>query len=627
MKMQKFNHYPPVKAKITSGPKSQHNATNYRNTLFRRVFDRLAQVLDRLIGWYRLPKPLGLLVLVGLRNILRQRNLYDTTSLPSTGATQAGPPTPEILTERTADGSYNDLHVPTMGMAGTRFGRNIPLEKAYQESSEDLLLPNPRVVSRELLTRKEFVPATSLNILAAAWIQFMVKDWFSHGEGDAQHFYELPLAANDQWPQKHLRVLKTLTDATRPADSAAPQTFLNHQTHWWDASQVYGGGADPVDKLPRRTKVDGKLLISADGKLLLPENPKLSPDRVPGWWLGLEMMGTVFVREHNSICDALKRAYPQWSDEELYQRARLINASLIAKIHTTEWTPAILAHPTTIAALHANWWGLAGERVRRIFGRVSNSEVISGIPGTETQHFGVPYTLTEEFTIVYRMHPLIPDHYTFRAVADGSVLDRRTFRDIAGPHAREVTDRILHGDLFYSFGIAHPGALVLNNYPKFLQEFERPDNNQLMDLAATDILRTRELGVPRYNEFRRLLHLRPARTFEELTDDPEAARKLRDIYGDVERVDTIVGMFAEKRPEGFGFSDTAFRIFILMASRRLNSDRYFTKDFTSVVYTPEGLQWVQSTTMIDILLRHYPELRPSLRGVTNAFQPWSQVSP
>jgi hypothetical protein len=51
---------------------------------------------------------------------------------------------------------------------------------------------------------------------------------------------------------------------------------------------------------------------------------------------------------------------------------------------------------------------------------------------------------------------------------------------------------------------------------------------------------------------------------------------------DIERVDLTVGL-AGRFPAGFGFSDTAFRIFILMASRRLNSDRYFTKDFTPEV--------------------------------------------
>jgi hypothetical protein len=264
--------------------------------------------------------------------------------------------------------------------------------------------------------------------------------------------------------------------------------------------------------------------------------------------------------------------------------------------------------------------------VRQTFGRISKSEVISGIPGSPTEHFGVPYSLTEEFSIVYRMHPLVPDDYTFRSVTDDSELDQCTLRDIAGPAAHQMTGKLAMQDLIYSFGTVHPGALALNNYPRFLQEFQRPDNERLMDLAATDILRTRELGVPRYNEFRRLLHLKPARSFEHLAGDKATAAKLSRVYGDIERVDTIVGMFAERKPEGFGFSDTAFRIFILMASRRLNSDRYFTADFSSEMYTQVGMNWVQKTTLIDILLRHYPDLRPAMRGVMNAFQPWGKVT-
>jgi hypothetical protein len=605
----------------------QPQPQRYRDTPFWKVYDEISQAIDRWIGWPSLPKPIGLLVLIGLRNILRQRNLYDTSSLPARNPAQPGPFGTAALSGRTADGSYNDLQQPAMGMAGTRFGRNIPLSAAYQESPGDMLSPNPRIVSRELLTRTTFQPVTIINLLAAAWIQFMVKDWFSHGEGDSGHTYELPLASDDPWPQPPLTVLKTLPDPTRPPGSGGPQTYINHETAWWDGSQVYGGGIDPMDRLPRRSGTDGKLIIGPDGRLLLPDDPAISPDRVPGWWLGLEMMFTLFVLEHNAVCDTLKRVYPGWTDEELYQRARLIISALIAKIHTAEWTPAIIAHPTTVAALHANWWGIAGQKVRQIFGRISNSEVISGIPGSATDQFSVPYSLTEEFSIVYRMHPLIPDDYTFRSVADDSEVQQCTFREIAGPSAHEMAGKLALRDLFYSFGTSYPGALTLNNYPRFLQEFQRPDNDRLMDLAATDILRTRELGVPRYNEFRRLLHLKAAQSFEELAGDEATAAKLSSVYGgDIERVDAIVGMFAEKKPAGFGFSDTAFRIFILMASRRLNSDRYLTADFTTEMYTQVGMNWVQNTTMMDVLLRHYPELRPSMRGVTNAFQPWAAVT-
>lgn len=63
-----------------------------------------------------------------------------------------------------------------------------------------------------------------------------------------------------------------------------------------------------------------------------------------------------------------------------------------------------------------------------------------------------------------------------------------------------------------------------------------------------------------------------------------------------------------------------------MASRRLNSDRHFTADFNTEMYTRVGMDWGQNTTMADVLLRHYPELRVATRGITNAFQPWTVVT-
>ena len=150
------------------------------------------------------------------------------------------------------------------------------------------------------------------------------------------------------------------------------------------------------------------------------------------------------------------------------------------------------------------------------------------------------------------------------------------------------------------------------------------DDGRLIDLAAIDVLRSRERGVPRYNEFRRLMHMAPVRSFDELGDDPETVAQLREIYDDdLEDVDLMVGMLGEQLPRGFGFSDTAFRIFVLMASRRLKSDRFFGLDFNAKVYTPEGMAWIDGNDMSSVLVRHYPELAPAVRGVRNAFAPWS----
>jgi Animal haem peroxidase len=87
----------------------------------------------------------------------------------------------------------------------------------------------------------------------------------------------------------------------------------------------------------------------------------------------------------------------------------------------------------------------------------------------------------------------------------------------------------------------------------------------------------------------------------------------------------MIGLYAEPAPAGFAFSDTTFRVFVLMASRRLKSDRFFTRDYTPEVYTKAGLDWIEDTTMVKVLRRHYPELAPALLGVDNAFKPWNPV--
>jgi hypothetical protein len=64
-----------------------------------------------------------------------------------------------------------------MGAAGTRFARFVPLNLSYGEPDSTLYTPNPRSISQELFKRKTFKPATSINNLASAWIQFQTHDW------------------------------------------------------------------------------------------------------------------------------------------------------------------------------------------------------------------------------------------------------------------------------------------------------------------------------------------------------------------------------------------------------------------------------------------------------------------
>ena len=584
------------------------------------LLDRISLRLDRRYGWDRLPRPLGVLTLIGIRQRLRRRNLYDTG--PGAPTQPAPPGDDRHLTARTGDGSYNDLSEPAMGAVGARFGRNVPVARTWPEREPAILEPSPRIVSRELLTRERFIPATTLNVIAGAWLQFEVHDWFSHGKNEDDNPWQVKLADDDSWPERPMRIPRTRRDVTHQDDSTPP-TYVTADSHWWDGSQIYG--SEPALAAALRANEDGKLRLDPDGSLPRDLEAHVDLSGAAGnFWLGLGVLHTLFTREHNAVCDALRGAHPTWSDDRLFDKARLVVAALMAKIHTVEWTPAIIAHPTTQYAMRANWWGILGENLKQRVGRVGRSDVLSGIPGSPTDHHGVPYSLTEEFVAVYRMHPLLPDDYVFRSHADDGVLQERTFREIGALGTRARLDELGMADCLYSFGRAHPGAITLHNYPRFLQEFERPDGTTI-DLAATDVLRVRERGVPRYNDFRRFFHLRPASSFEDL--NPEHAAALRRVYGDIERLDLMLGLYAEPLPKGFGFSDTAFRVFILMASRRIKSDRFLTRDFTPQMYTREGFDWVNRTTMKDVLLRHFPELSPALAGVDNPFAPWRAAGP
>jgi hypothetical protein len=581
----------------------------------------VAERLDRRFSWYRLPGPIALFTLIGLRNRLRQRNLFDT-GLPEAPPGRSWDP--RFLTARTVDGTYNDLERPMMGSVGSRFGRNVPPSAGEPEARPRILEPNPRTISRDLLTRDHFLPATSLNVLAAAWIQFEVHDWLSHGRTDFDRPWELPLVDDDDWPETPMRIPATRSDPTYQPGGGGPTTFLTADSHWWDASQVYGSVEAFASK--ERAGVDGKLRMGDDGLPPRDLDEGLDLSDVPGnFWIGLGVLHTLFMLEHNAICDRLRQEYPTWNDEQLYDKARLVNAALMAKIHTVEWTPAVIAHPTTIYAIRANWWGLVGERRAGRRGPFSGSELLYGIPGSATDHHGVPYSLTEEFVAVYRMHPLLPDEFAFHSVNDDRLLETRTFPEVGVLHTRERLSELSIANVIYSLGVAHPGAITLHNYPRFLQHFDRADGT-ILDLAATDILRNRERGVPRYNQFRRFFRLKPAASFEELTDNPVWADEMREVYnGKIEDVDLLVGMYAEHLPPGFAFSDTAFRVFILMASRRLKSDRFLSRDYTPKVYTQAGIDWINENNMVSILGRHYPSLVPTLSGVSNAFAPWPRV--
>jgi hypothetical protein len=218
-----------------------------------------------------------------------------------------------------------------------------------------------------------------------------------------------------------------------------------------------------------------------------------------------------------------------------------------------------------------------------------------------------------------------------------------------------------------SLGRQRAGALTLRNHPLFLQNLAMPRLKSAtgkVDILALDILRDRERGIPRYNEFRRQYGLKQLTSFDDFIDprlskdspqqaeQQELAKELRQIYGqhrcdaakvitraqksddgtaindclgyahgslvdNIEDVDALVGWLAESvRPHGFAISETQFQVFILNASRRLFSDRFLTSSFRPEFYTHLGVRWVNENG---------PDGKQMERGKPNGHQ--MEVSP
>jgi hypothetical protein len=621
-----------------------------------KVMDCLIELMGRMFGyrakvwtdWYRHKWMVGVLILAYMRELLNAHNLKNTYPAGDLVAFQKPGQRPPLGVShfRTADGSWNNLADPKEGAAFTRFLRNVELSVTCPDKRMDT--PNPRTISLELLARPddedgkpkvETVPF--LNLLAGSWIQFMNHDWINHGDTDPNAFIRVPLCTDDpasrRYQQAELAIGKTQQDPTRrPQGEPACTSFINEVTHWWDGSQIYGSDQATQDRL--RSREMGKMNLRDDSLLPLELSTDVEDTAFRrNWWVGLSMLHTLFVREHNAICDMLYDAYPTWDDNRLFNVARLINAGVMAKIHSIEWTPAILPNQTLETGLNSNWYGLLTYKFRKGKDRKTLSEInirnpeLGGIVGNPINRHGCAFGLSEEFVEVYRLHSLLPETLQLRNRGQQGIA-----QEVALPATRQhgsvkITNAYAMSDLFYSFGNQHPGALVLNNYPRFMQELSVAGNT-FLDIGTVDIVRARERGVPRYNEFRKQLGLTPIQSFDELNDDPLVLAKLRRVYGDnpdkVDDLDLLIGTLAEdKRPTGFGFGETVFQIFIVSASRRLQADRFFTDSYNEDVYTPEGLRWIDQTDFKTVILRHHPELADTgLANIKNAFEPWDEES-
>jgi hypothetical protein len=89
-------------------------------SLISVMYVKAFQFLNLFVVWHKLPTFLAVSNLAALRDVLRAKNLHNTSDIAVTnprGLRSTVPFQFAFLTEREEDGQYNDLSKPTMGNA------------------------------------------------------------------------------------------------------------------------------------------------------------------------------------------------------------------------------------------------------------------------------------------------------------------------------------------------------------------------------------------------------------------------------------------------------------------------------------------------------------------------------
>lgn len=565
--------------------------------------------------------PTGLIKLVVHRKLMEKYNLYRAPVKPT-------PPGYKDPTEpprrRPDDGFGTDIKNPTTAMEGAPIGRNMPALPKHLRDPHGK--PEVQLVAQRLLAREDFAPAgAQLNVLAASWIQAMVHDWIGHFDGKNS----ITLDSNTTASGAKLCPFAKSPFKFKETKERPDGSFESERTNWWDGSFVYGNNKDQLKDAKR-----------PGGKMAVGDSPFTLAERRDGTyiagdnknsWVGVALLQDIFIREHNWLAEKIKEENPKWTDDEIFDKARIVISAMVAKIHTNDWTCELLKTRLLRIGLQTNWDGLLkswfGLPIPGVIAKMGENA------GKVANNQGTPFCLTEEFAAVYRLHSLSPP---------GLILgdDKKEFvrlENLVGDQGRKEMkkkadrpEKMMKSVLFWPCG-----SLTAHNYPNAYRNLSPTDEEgrdldecDNIDLAALDLYRDRERGILKFNEFRRQLHLKPYKTWMELTGyDEVQAKKLELIYGPgeagIERLDLLVGdMYEAKVQPEFALSETSFLIFLLMASRRLDADPFLNEYYTEEYYSKFGLAHVKKTVgLIDLFERHYPELAQDFKDKHGGAKP------
>ncbi|XP_040543511.1 myeloperoxidase isoform X2 [Gallus gallus] len=478
---------------------------------------------------------------------------------------------PEDDTYRTITGECNNRKEPHLGVSNHAFARWLPA--AYEDgvsvprgASEGKLynafpLPLVRKVSNEIAhtANENITQDQELSLFFMQWGQWVNHDIDlapSSGMGanpelhcDADCTFRSPCFPI-KFPPDDPRMLRSNScmPFIQSASVCNPRTFTREQinavTSFIDASMVYGSEESVAKSLRNQTNQLGLMAVNQNftdaGLELLPfENKTKSvcvltnkSTNIPCFRagdkrvtenLGLSALHTVFLREHNRLVTKLGKLNPHWDGEKLYQESRNIIAAMTQIITYRDYLPLLLAEETS------KWIPLYSGYHETVDPTVSNVFSLAFRFGhTSVQPF--VSRLDDSFQPMGSL-PHVPLHLTFcaswRIIMEGGI------------------DPLIRGMVVDHAKLMKQNQMLIEELQNHL--FEQTEIMGL-DLAALNLQRGRDHGLPGYNAWRRFCGLSQPQTVDELSEvlgNTELTKKLMDLYGTPDNIDLWIGAIAE----------------------------------------------------------------------------------
>jgi prostaglandin-endoperoxide synthase 2 len=278
--------------------------------------------------------------------------------------------------------------------------------------------------------------------------------------------------------------------------------------------------------------------------------------------VGFVMLNVLFLREHNRVAGLLAREYPAWDDERLFETARNVLIVLLMRIVIEEYINHITPY---FFRLQADPTPFTNERWYR-------------------QNW-----MAIEFNLLYRWHGLIPSKLH------------------TGGEDLSVWDTVFNPELVPRHGLARLFEDASNQRACRVGLFNTDPVLAPVELASVKEGRAVELAP--YNDYREYAKFPRVTRFEQISGDPRVQDGLRELYGDVDRIELYPGLFAEDaRPNSVLPSLIGRMVGVDAFSQALTNPLLSPRVFNEATFSPAGMKVIRTTrTLSDLLHRNVPE--------------------